>query len=386
MTLAQVAEYLSMAERTIYEWAQSGRIPGFKLGSAWRFRRSEIEGWLEAQRARAEEPVRCAICTREVGPERPLGGQCEADDCDRVICSTCWAVRNRHTCPLHASLSRSASTKPVVSENVPAAQALLGARVLDGFVGRIEIRSHLVTEDGRDLARVRNWGRNRKRNEGKLDIAESTHVERRSGTASGPLLFESVDYRLKVKADILETPHRSLKLIAIALRSASPPRRSRRPVPISAEQVLVVLNGQIEEARKADRHHIVGLYSGTGWDDATKKLFGGSDEGERFMSSNVSIIGIGPDVGTVLWNPNDSVARELRHYFQATFEDEVAACRATIHDEMSWSGVYLVSRLADDHGYSRSVSRAAIESLVRLGEIEINDEFGEEAIVSKGAK
>jgi len=91
-------------------------------------------------------------------------------------------------------------------------------------------------------------------------------------------------------------------------------------------------------------------------------------------------------VGSVLWNRNDPVARELRHYFQATYEDEVAACRSTIHDEMTYSGVYLVSRLSDEHGYSMSVARAAIESLVQVGEIEVNDDHGEEALVSKGAK
>ncbi len=51
MSLPELARYLGMAERTIYDWAQSGRIPAFKLGAAWRFRRSEIDAWLETQRS-----------------------------------------------------------------------------------------------------------------------------------------------------------------------------------------------------------------------------------------------------------------------------------------------------------------------------------------------
>jgi excisionase family DNA binding protein len=43
MTLPELADYLSMAERTIYLWAQQGRVPAFKLGTSWRFRRSEID-------------------------------------------------------------------------------------------------------------------------------------------------------------------------------------------------------------------------------------------------------------------------------------------------------------------------------------------------------
>ena len=50
MSLPEVAEYLGMAERTIYVWAQQGKIPAFKLGSSWRFRRVEIDTWLEEQR------------------------------------------------------------------------------------------------------------------------------------------------------------------------------------------------------------------------------------------------------------------------------------------------------------------------------------------------
>ena len=51
MSLPEVARYLGMAERTIYDWAQSGRLPAFKLGATWRFRRSEIDAWLETHRS-----------------------------------------------------------------------------------------------------------------------------------------------------------------------------------------------------------------------------------------------------------------------------------------------------------------------------------------------
>ena len=51
MSLPDVARYLGMRERTIYEWAQAGRLPAFKLGVTWRFRRSDIDAWLETQRS-----------------------------------------------------------------------------------------------------------------------------------------------------------------------------------------------------------------------------------------------------------------------------------------------------------------------------------------------
>ena len=67
MTLPEVAQYLGLAERTIYLWAQLGRLPAFKLGSAWRFRKSEVDGWLETQRTGPEpEPSKSSYLTAPV--------------------------------------------------------------------------------------------------------------------------------------------------------------------------------------------------------------------------------------------------------------------------------------------------------------------------------
>jgi PTS system nitrogen regulatory IIA component len=46
MTIEDVARLLKVSERTIYDWAQHGKIPGGKLGTSWRFKRDEIEKWI----------------------------------------------------------------------------------------------------------------------------------------------------------------------------------------------------------------------------------------------------------------------------------------------------------------------------------------------------
>ncbi len=46
MTVEEVANYIRVSERTVYEWAQKGEIPCGKLGATWRFRREEVENWL----------------------------------------------------------------------------------------------------------------------------------------------------------------------------------------------------------------------------------------------------------------------------------------------------------------------------------------------------
>jgi excisionase family DNA binding protein len=49
LTVQQVADYLQLNESTVYQWAQQGRLPAIKLGGRWRFRRDDIETWLDAQ-------------------------------------------------------------------------------------------------------------------------------------------------------------------------------------------------------------------------------------------------------------------------------------------------------------------------------------------------
>ena len=49
MTIEEVAGYLRVSERTVYDWAQKGQLPGGKLGTTWRFKRSDIESWVNRQ-------------------------------------------------------------------------------------------------------------------------------------------------------------------------------------------------------------------------------------------------------------------------------------------------------------------------------------------------
>lgn len=49
LTLKEVAEYLKLAEKTAYRLAAEGKIPGFKVGGSWRFRKDAIENWIDQQ-------------------------------------------------------------------------------------------------------------------------------------------------------------------------------------------------------------------------------------------------------------------------------------------------------------------------------------------------
>ena len=53
LTIKEIAEYLKVAERTIYRLAAAKQMPAFKIGGSWRFSRQDIDGWIKRQTAEA---------------------------------------------------------------------------------------------------------------------------------------------------------------------------------------------------------------------------------------------------------------------------------------------------------------------------------------------
>ena len=49
MTIKELAAYLKLNEKTAYKLVADGKIPGFKAGGSWRFRKSEINRWITIQ-------------------------------------------------------------------------------------------------------------------------------------------------------------------------------------------------------------------------------------------------------------------------------------------------------------------------------------------------
>ena len=55
MTADEVADYLGLHRETVYLYAKTGRIPAFKIGYTWRFKRKSIDNWVEHQERKHRE-------------------------------------------------------------------------------------------------------------------------------------------------------------------------------------------------------------------------------------------------------------------------------------------------------------------------------------------
>ena len=57
LTTEEVLDYLQVNLRTVYRLIKAGKIPAVRVGRQWRFRKRDIDAWLESQRPRNIRPV-----------------------------------------------------------------------------------------------------------------------------------------------------------------------------------------------------------------------------------------------------------------------------------------------------------------------------------------
>ena len=57
-TVKQVAFYLRINPKTVYELLNSGELPGFKVGGSWRFKRADIKQWVDERKKLCSKDVR----------------------------------------------------------------------------------------------------------------------------------------------------------------------------------------------------------------------------------------------------------------------------------------------------------------------------------------
>jgi excisionase family DNA binding protein len=49
LTMKEICDLLQVDQSTVYKLVRQGSIPGFRVGSDWRFRRDRIERWMIEQ-------------------------------------------------------------------------------------------------------------------------------------------------------------------------------------------------------------------------------------------------------------------------------------------------------------------------------------------------
>src|SRR6266545_6659406 len=72
LTTEEVLEYLQVNLRTVYRLIKAGKIPAVRVGRQWRFRKRDIDGWLDSQRPRgATRPAATTPAPPQAPAARP---------------------------------------------------------------------------------------------------------------------------------------------------------------------------------------------------------------------------------------------------------------------------------------------------------------------------
>ena len=57
MNIRQASQYLGVSPDTLYKYVNEQKIPAFKLGNRWRFKKSRLDQWMEEKSSEAEVGV-----------------------------------------------------------------------------------------------------------------------------------------------------------------------------------------------------------------------------------------------------------------------------------------------------------------------------------------
>ena len=54
MNIRQASQYMGVSPDTLYKYVNEQKIPAFKLGNRWRFKKSRLDQWMEEKSSEME--------------------------------------------------------------------------------------------------------------------------------------------------------------------------------------------------------------------------------------------------------------------------------------------------------------------------------------------
>ena len=67
MNIRQASQYLGVSPDTLYKYVGEQKIPAFKLGNRWRFKKSLLDAWMD-EKSGVKAPTPIAVMPRQKKP------------------------------------------------------------------------------------------------------------------------------------------------------------------------------------------------------------------------------------------------------------------------------------------------------------------------------
>jgi excisionase family DNA binding protein len=72
MTLREASQYLGISPDTLYKYLGEDKIPAFKLGNRWRFKKDLLDRWMEKKSERGAGSLTRSVPKARMGTPAPI--------------------------------------------------------------------------------------------------------------------------------------------------------------------------------------------------------------------------------------------------------------------------------------------------------------------------
>lgn len=157
LTTEEVLAYLQVNLRTVYRLIDAGKLPAVRVGRQWRFRRRDIDAWLDQQgAATAPVPATSPVATPPRGPRRVLVVDADATARDTAAVALRDAGHTVDTAPdgvVGATRLAASDYDLVVTElRLPALEAF--AMLREARRRRPQLRTMVITAHSSEAAAI----------------------------------------------------------------------------------------------------------------------------------------------------------------------------------------------------------------------------------------
>ncbi len=407
LSVDELAKYLKLKPVTLYKLLRQGKVPGFKVGGTWRFRRATIDEWIErreleaGEEAMEEAPARppaaftieCGLCGMRL--KSVPAHQCEAEDCGAPICDRCWNLRSRHHCKDHRSGIRGAeyrdteqasvlSAMPVPGFAATAAPGLLeglapGAAPLS-LISLLALESAFIERVRSQFAETQELPHPisakpvpfrgtfeflREQNE---QSAILRHPRYAPEFARNLPLNRSLQYAVKVPKGVLGKKAVSVSVEAkFWFRWEDTFAKGDATRPRSAAELSERLMDAAKRGREQKQPIVLAIFSPSGWTPDAIEYVAPHENSPvaKFASPDVSVILLGPGPDACWLDPTDGRAAFCAPLVRGELpRDTLVRCLAALGAQMEGSRYVTLSAMTEALPFSETVIRAAMEQLV----------------------
>lgn len=389
LKIDEAARYLGVTRRWVYRRIWSGDLPASKVGGLFFLRRQDLEGLIDQGRLQASpqessvtgvELLKCGYCFRLMSTDAMIGEVCEAEYCEKLICSLCLA-EGYHFCTQHVpgreGLWQAALQKFRLGEFTVLVKANQARLREVNFIQRLQSRLAAINSLRHPLSdevlTVQNWDAILEESDERSEIMSlmSTMVLEAGWAAQIPL---NVSARYNIPASSRSKSSAVSVLAHCLSHSRDILQLGYDHRPFGSDELTSQLLRLGEQAQKEQVYCLVMLAATTGWDAEARSLIRGEAAGSAFSHRWMAVYLNDLETRELIYNRADSRTRGYADLFNAALpgEDLDEIC-AAIEKEMGIYESLTLAQALQSLSYAQNSIEKAFAQLAASGRFALTE-------------